>query len=648
MRFLASFVNRLTLFVTAMVVAVDVAPAGEPPPPECPRDFTSRVVKEGNELKLVTLEWKGPEVGGLVRYHLFRNGTFIADVPAFTVRFEDEPPFGFVTRHFAVNYELVPVFTAGLRVPCEDAACRGPCEPLTTTAVVSPGTVVFYEDFDDIESDEALLAVGWQRTTDPDPSPDNADIMWTVTNQGGRPHPPTLNGRPTEGKFVISDARKVEGGEPSSTSYILTSPSFSCQDLTDPDRGVWLHFDLLLLFDSAQGTGSFDVQVRNNGGEWNTVFRRASPRRPEQDEPDRGGFLGRLDIDLTDYALGLNGVQFRLCNIKPTNELWIAVDNVTVDNVPPPQATVPPPDQIAIGPPGVSSSILAPVGFCDGIPEFWQVRSVPDRGLDVYVWDTETGMPCVRRSDVRNLGTKEDCEAGTDKFAMVDSYVDKSECHSVQYNEYLVTRALDCSQYTEVFLVFLGEALTSYWQTQNVLVSTDGGGTFDPVFSYPDTNLPGELVYQHRGFSVQPAAEQPNVRFAFRFKSDAGEDAEKTGWWAVDNVTVYGTVDVVEFKRGDANDDGSVNITDGVFVVNFLFNGGPAPGCLAAADADASAKVEITDSIYIFDFLFQGRAEPVAPFPNCDLLGNLVRVHDQVEVVEKSIIVGCERFASCY
>ena len=35
------------------------------------------------------------------------------------------------------------------------------------------------------------------------------------------------------------------------------------------------------------------------------------------------------------------------------------------------------------------------------------------------------------------------------------------------------------------------------------------------------------------------------------------------------------------FHRGDANGDGQINITDGIFILNFLFLGGaplPAPG----------------------------------------------------------------------
>jgi len=39
-----------------------------------------------------------------------------------------------------------------------------------------------------------------------------------------------------------------------------------------------------------------------------------------------------------------------------------------------------------------------------------------------------------------------------------------------------------------------------------------------------------------------------------------------------------------QFRRGDSDADGNINITDGIFVLNFLFIGGPAPECRESAD----------------------------------------------------------------
>jgi hypothetical protein len=52
-----------------------------------------------------------------------------------------------------------------------------------------------------------------------------------------------------------------------------------------------------------------------------------------------------------------------------------------------------------------------------------------------------------------------------------------------------------------------------------------------------------------------------------------------------------------DFRRGDANSDGVVDLSDGVFVFDFLFLGGSPPTCLAAADADKSLMISYTDAV---------------------------------------------------
>jgi hypothetical protein len=78
-----------------------------------------------------------------------------------------------------------------------------------------------------------------------------------------------------------------------------------------------------------------------------------------------------------------------------------------------------------------------------------------------------------------------------------------------------------------------------------------------------------------------------------------------------------GVVATPEFIRGDADANGAVNITDGIFILNFLFLGGPSPGCLDSADGDDDGSVSITDGIYILNFLFLGGPGPAPPHPAC-------------------------------
>ena len=77
----------------------------------------------------------------------------------------------------------------------------------------------------------------------------------------------------------------------------------------------------------------------------------------------------------------------------------------------------------------------------------------------------------------------------------------------------------------------------------------------------------------------------------------------------------------VRFVRGDANADDTVNITDGVFILNFLFGGEGDPSCLAAIDTNGDGARNVTDAIFILNFLFGGGGgdSPPAPFPDCGL-----------------------------
>jgi len=69
------------------------------------------------------------------------------------------------------------------------------------------------------------------------------------------------------------------------------------------------------------------------------------------------------------------------------------------------------------------------------------------------------------------------------------------------------------------------------------------------------------------------------------------------------------------FHRGDANGSGGIELTDGVFVLNFLFLGGPMPSCMDAADADDSGSLQLTDGVAILNFLFLGGVAPPSPGP---------------------------------
>ena len=70
------------------------------------------------------------------------------------------------------------------------------------------------------------------------------------------------------------------------------------------------------------------------------------------------------------------------------------------------------------------------------------------------------------------------------------------------------------------------------------------------------------------------------------------------------------------FVRGDSDSSGSIDLTDGLVTLNFLFTDGLSPGCMDAADTDDSGGLEISDAIVVFSYLFTGGSSPGAPVPS--------------------------------
>ncbi len=71
------------------------------------------------------------------------------------------------------------------------------------------------------------------------------------------------------------------------------------------------------------------------------------------------------------------------------------------------------------------------------------------------------------------------------------------------------------------------------------------------------------------------------------------------------------------FLRGRVTADPSLDISDAVSILSFLFLDGEHPPCLEAADVDDSGTLDITDGIAVLNFLFLGGARPVVPFDAC-------------------------------
>lgn len=68
---------------------------------------------------------------------------------------------------------------------------------------------------------------------------------------------------------------------------------------------------------------------------------------------------------------------------------------------------------------------------------------------------------------------------------------------------------------------------------------------------------------------------------------------------------------VLKVLRGDANGDGKWTVSDVVYLINYLFKGGPPPvPCLQVGDINCDSKVTVADVVYLINYLFKGGPPP--------------------------------------
>ena len=82
-----------------------------------------------------------------------------------------------------------------------------------------------------------------------------------------------------------------------------------------------------------------------------------------------------------------------------------------------------------------------------------------------------------------------------------------------------------------------------------------------------------------------------------------------------DTISVSITIVDPPFTCGDADNSDVVTISDAVYLINYIFSGGPAPNPIDSGDADCSGLVTISDAVYLINYIFSGGNAPCAACP---------------------------------
>lgn len=151
-------------------------------------------------------------------------------------------------------------------------------------------------------------------------------------------------------------------------------------------------------------------------------------------------------------------------------------------------------------------------------------------------------------------------------------------------------------------------------------------------FDTPVLLVPGEDYY----LTMKELTYQWNVHWYFEYESPMDPYPPGTGWLSPEPLLLgaptalgypypldfaFKTEYYADYICGDCNADGSVNVADAVWIINYIFAGGLPPDPLESGDTNCDGSCNITDSVWIINYIFAGGNAPCdtqPPPPNGD------------------------------
>jgi hypothetical protein len=161
---------------------------------------------------------------------------------------------------------------------------------------------------------------------------------------------------------------------------------------------------------------------------------------------------------------------------------------------------------------------------------------------------------------------------------------------------------------TEYFESIVNNSLVTN-KKYGFLMKTDdptGGGS---NYMQPDT---GAILNLY--FNVPPSAPGGAVMAIDSISASGKRPRYEALWGELVPVFYAGSIEIQSCARGDVDcSGGGINIADLVYLVDFMFTGGPPPDPYQVGNIDGTGVfIDIADLVYLVDYMFNGGPPPPA------------------------------------
>ncbi len=232
-------------------------------------------------------------------------------------------------------------------------------------------------------------------------------------------------------------------------------------------------------------------------------------------------------------------------------------------------------------------------------------------GSDVGVYVSEdlggswaplgTGLPITTVHDLTLHEPTRKLVAGTHGRSMFSCQLSAADTlHGVLVN---ALQDVDCVNASEAVAVFLLQNTGQVTDTFDVTVSGQLGWSLDPT-SYSEELTAGQIDSSEIVVSVPHDAALWTVDEITFMATSRGNP------FNVDEDSLAVTVYAI---RGDATNDGTIDVADVILLINYLFMEGSPPEVFETADANCDTEIDVADIVLLINYLFLEGPSPCVP-----------------------------------